>query len=213
MMIDSIHWLGHDTFRLDGSTTIYVDPWKLAADALDADVVLITHEHGDHFSPVDIAQIAGPRTTIVGPAVVTRGLPDAGVVTIAAGDTVTAATATVTAVPAYNLDKVRASGELCHPPEAGGVGYIIELDGHRVYHAGDTDAIPEMKGIECDVALLPVSGTYVMTAEEAARACDLIAARVAVPMHWGEHVGTEDDARRFVALCGTPATLLPRERE
>lgn len=69
-----------------------------------------------------------------------------------------------------------------------------------------------MKGIRCDVALLPVSGTYTMTAEEAAKACELLDAAAAVPMHWGEHVGTEDDARRFVAQCGTPATLLPRER-
>lgn len=212
-MIENIHWLGHDTFRFDGSATIYVDPWKLASDVPKADVVLITHEHGDHFSLEDIAKIAGPETLIVGPAAVTQSLPDAGTVTIAAGQTITAGTATITAVPAYNIDKVRPSGVLCHPPEAGGVGFIIALDGRRIYHAGDTDAIPEMKGIACDVALLPVSGTYVMTAEEAAQACELLAARVVVPMHWGEHVGTEEDALRFVALCGTPATLLTRERD
>jgi L-ascorbate metabolism protein UlaG (beta-lactamase superfamily) len=212
-MIENIHWLGHDTFRLDGSTTVYVDPWKLGADAAAADVILITHEHGDHFAAEDIAKIAGPLTLTIGPAAVTQGLPEAATVTIAAGQTITAGTATITAVPAYNIDKRRASGVLCHPPEAGGLGYIIELDGRRIYHAGDTDAIPEMKGIACDVALLPVSGTYVMTAEEAAQACELLAAGVVVPMHWGDHVGIEDDALRFAALCATPATLLPRERD
>ena len=134
------------------------------------------------------------------------------VVTVGAGQTVTVGTTTVTVVPAYNVDKRRPSGELCHPPEAGGVGYIVELDGRRIYHAGDTDAIPEMRAVRCDVALLPVSGTYVMTAGEAAEACDMLTASTAVPMHWGEHVGTEDDAKRFASLCGTPVTILPLER-
>ena len=109
---------------------------------------------------------------------------------------------TVTAVPAYNIDKFRAPGEVFHPRAAGGLGYVVELDGRRIYHAGDTDAIPEMSDVRCDVALLPVSGTYVMTAEEAAEACGMIAAAVVVPMHFGDIVGTAADAARFEELCG-----------
>ena len=211
-MIENIHWLGHDSFRLDGSSTVYIDPWKLSAGAVPADVILITHEHSDHFDLSDIAKIATDKTQVVGPASVTGRLPDMKTVTVSAAQTVTVGTATVTAVPAYNLDKRRPSGELCHSAEAGGLGYIVELDGCRIYHAGDTDAIPEMRDITCDVALLPVSGTYVMTAEEAAQACDMLTASMAVPVHWGEHVGTEDDAKRFASLCGTPVTMLPLER-
>jgi len=211
-MIENIHWLGHDSFRLEGSSIVYIDPWKLGAGAVPADVILITHEHSDHFDVSDIAKIATEKTQVVGPASVTGRLPDMKAVTVGAGQTVTVGTATVTAVPAYNVDKRRPSGELCHPPEAGGLGYIVELDGRRIYHAGDTDAIPEMRDITCDVALLPVSGTYVMTAEEAAEACDMLTASMVVPVHWGEHVGTEDDAKRFASLCGTPVTMLPLER-
>jgi len=211
-MLEDIHWLGHDSFRLDCSSTVYIDPWKLAAGSPPADLILITHEHHDHFDVSDIALIGAETTQVVGPASVTGSLPDMTTITVSAGQTVTVGTVTITAVPAYNIDKRRPSGELCHPPEAGGLGYVVELDGRRVYHAGDTDAIPEMRAVRCDVALLPVSGTYVMTAEEAAQACGMLTAGMVVPVHWGEHVGTEDDAKRFASLCGTPVTILPRER-
>src|SRR5450756_2618232 len=211
-MIENIHWLGHDSFRLDGSSTVYIDPWKLAADSPPADLIVITHEHSDHFDVSDIAKIATEKTQVVGPASVTGRLPDMKAVTVGAGQTVTVGTATVTAVPAYNVDKRRPSGELCHPPEAGGVGYIVELDGRRIYHAGDTDAIPEMRAVRCAVALLPLSGTYVMTAAEAAEACRMISAAAVVPMHFGDIVGTAADAARFEGLCGIPVTVLPLEQ-
>ena len=119
---------------------------------------------------------------------------------------------TVTAVPAYNLDKFRGPGEPYHPREAGYLGYVVEMDGLRVYHAGDTDAIPEMSDVRCDVALLPVGGTYTMTADEAAAACDALGAATAVPMHFADIVGTQADAERFRELCGIPVTILPLER-
>jgi L-ascorbate metabolism protein UlaG (beta-lactamase superfamily) len=211
-MIENIHWLGHDSFRLDGSSTVYIDPWKLSAGAPRADLVLITHDHFDHFSPDDIMRVAVPRTTLIGPASVTAQIDGVAVVTLSAGEKATVGGVTVTAVAAYNLDKFRQLGQVFHPPAAGGLGYIVELDGRRIYHAGDTDAIPEMRDVRCDVALLPVSGTYVMTAEEAAEACRMIAAAVVVPMHFGDIVGTADDAARFEALCGTPVTVLPLEQ-
>ena len=210
-MIENIHWLGHDSFRLDGSSTVYIDPWKLGAGAPPADLVLVTHDHFDHFSPDDIARVATPRTNLMGPASVTAQVVGVAALTLRAGETATVGGVTVTAVPAYNIDKFRQPAELFHPPAAGGLGYVVELDGRRIYHAGDTDAIPEMREVSCDVALLPVSGTYVMTAEEAAEACRMISASTVVPMHFGDIVGSAADAARFDGLCGIPVTVLPLE--
>jgi L-ascorbate metabolism protein UlaG (beta-lactamase superfamily) len=211
-MIENIHWLGHDSFRLDGSSTVYIDPWKLSAEACPADLILVTHDHFDHFSTDDIARVATSRTTLIGPASVTEQVGGVAAVTLSAGETATVGGVTVTAVPAYNIDKFRRPGEVFHPRAAGGLGYIVELDGCRIYHAGDTDAIPEMREVRCDVALLPVSGTYVMTAEEAAGACRMISAAAVAPMHFGDIVGTPADAARFESLCGIPVAVLPREQ-
>ena len=172
---------------------------------MPADLILITHDHFDHFSPdghrprgraADDAHRAG-----VGDRARSSGVT---AVTLSAGETATVGGVTVTAVPAYNIDKFRRPGEVYHPRAAGGLGYIVELDGRRIYHAGDTDAIPEMGDVRCDVALLPVSGTYVMTAEEAAEACRMISATVVVPMHFGDIVGTAADAARFEAPLRDP---------
>jgi L-ascorbate metabolism protein UlaG (beta-lactamase superfamily) len=211
-MLENIHWLGHDAFRLDGSSTVYIDPWKLPAGAGPADLILVTHDHFDHFSAADIASIATAATTLIGPAAVTGQVNGLKTVTLAPGESAAVGGVTVTAVPAYNLDKFRRPGEPYHPREAGYLGYVVEMDGLRVYHAGDTDAIPEMKDVRCDVALLPVGGTFTMTAEEAASACEALSAAVAVPMHFADIVGTRADAERFRELCHTPVTILSPER-
>jgi L-ascorbate metabolism protein UlaG (beta-lactamase superfamily) len=205
-MVDHIEWLAHDSFRLTGSKTVYIDPWHLAPGAAPADLILVTHEHHDHFSAADIAAISTPQTVVVGPHEVVRHVP--GAEEIAAGDTLTVAGVTITAVPAYNTNKFSSPGELYHPHRDGKLGYIVTLDGRSIYHAGDTDAIPEMDGLEVDVALLPVSGVYVMTAEEAAEACTMLRAGVVIPMHYGVVAGSDDDARRFAELCSLPVEIL-----
>lgn len=212
-MLENIHWLGHDTFRLDGSSTVYIDPWKLSAGARPADLILVTHDHFDHFSAADIASIGAAATTLIGPAAVTGQVSGLTTVTLAPREAATVGGVTVTAVSAYNLDKFRSPGEPYHPRVAGYLGYVVEMDGLRVYHAGDTDAIPEMSDVRCDVALLPVGGTYTMTAAEAAAACDALGASAAVPMHFADIVGTQADAERFRELCRTPVTILPLERQ
>ncbi|HMK92007.1 MAG TPA: MBL fold metallo-hydrolase [Thermoleophilia bacterium] len=211
-MLENVHWLGHDSFRLDGSVTVYVDPWKLPAGQPPAGLILVTHDHFDHLSLPDIAALAGPDTVVVGPASVTGQVSGLTTVTVAPGDSVEVAGLPIEAVAAYNLDKFRAPGQPFHPKEAGYVGYVVTLDGARYYHAGDTDAIPEMRDIRADVALLPVSGTYVMTCEEACGACDLITAQAAVPMHYADIVGDAGDAERFRAGCSIPVTILPLEK-
>jgi L-ascorbate metabolism protein UlaG (beta-lactamase superfamily) len=211
-MFDDIHWLGHDSFRLDGGVTVYIDPWKLPAEQPQAGLVLVTHDHYDHLSLPDIEKIAGPDTVVVGPASVTSQVKGLATVTVAPGEQIEAAGLAVETVAAYNVDKFRSPGHPYHPREAGYVGFIVTLDGVRYYHAGDTDAIPEMREVDCDVALLPVSGTFVMTCEEACGACDLLAAKAAVPMHYADIVGDEGDAERFRAGCRIPVTILPLER-
>ena len=211
-MLENIHWFGHDSFRLDGTVIIYIDPWKLPAGLPPAGLILITHEHFDHLSLPGITALAGPDTVVVGPASVTSQLANLETVTLAPGDSAEVRGVGIEAVPAYNLDKFRAPGQPYHPKEAGHVGYVIALDGVRYYHAGDTDAVPEMAEVHCDVALLPVGGTFTMTGDEAAAACDLLHTTAAVPMHYGEIVGDAGDAERFRDRCSVPVTILPLER-
>jgi L-ascorbate metabolism protein UlaG (beta-lactamase superfamily) len=211
-MLENVHWLGHDSFRLDGSVTVYIDPWKLPAGQPPAGVILVTHDHFDHLSVDDVAKIAGPDTVVAGPASVTEQIRGLETVTVAAGDSVEVRGLGVLVVPAYNLDKFRAPGRPYHPREAGHVGYVVTLDGVRYYHAGDTDAVPEMAEVRCDVAFLPVGGTFTMTWEEAAGACDLLETAAAVPMHYADIVGGVADAERFRDHCRVPVTILPLER-
>src|SRR5260370_6687198 len=127
------------------------------------------------------------------------------------GDKVAFGDITVEVVPAYNLNKFREPGKPFHPKEDGKVGFILSIGGVRVYHAGDTDPIPEMRGFKTDVALLPVSGTYVMTPEEAAEATRMIKPKLAIPMHYGAIVGSESDAEKFKQLAACPVQILKPE--
>jgi len=201
-----IEWLGHDSFRVSDEVVVYVDPWRLA-EGEAADVILITHEHYDHCSPDDVKKILGPNTVILTNAASVRLLEEAGVETelrvVEAGDEPEVAGVLIKVLPAYNIDKFRSPGVPFHPRESGHHGYVATIGGQRIYHTGDSDLIPEMDGVGCDVLLVPVSGTYVMTAEEAAEASRVINPKeFAVPMHYGEIVGTEADALRFQELFG-----------
>ena len=204
-MVEKIHWLGHDSFRLEGEVTVYIDPWKLPPNSPKADIILITHDHYDHCSPEDVAKIQKADTVIVTIPAAARKLKGE-VKTVKPGDKITVKGIEIEAVPAYNTNKP------FHPKEAGHVGFIVTLGGKRIYHAGDTDFIPEMKGLKVDIALLPVSGTYVMTAEEAAKAADAIKPEVAIPMHYGEIVGSERDAERSKELTSVQVTILKPSR-
>jgi L-ascorbate metabolism protein UlaG (beta-lactamase superfamily) len=182
-LTDRLHWLGHDSFRLEGPPVVYFDPVDLEGQPSPADLVLITHEHHDHCSPEDVAKIRGPETVVLAGGRAAEQLSGARVVK--PGERLLVAGVEVETVPAYNVNKFRATGVPFHPPEAEHVGYIVTVGDVRLYFAGDTDQIPEMAEIECDVALLPVSGTYTMTAEEAAEAARVLAPQIAVPMHYG----------------------------
>lgn len=195
-MTDNLHWLGHSSFRWEGSKTVYFDPYKLTASGKKADIILISHDHYDHCSKNDISKIATKDTVIVASTEAGEVLKETKalckeLIMMSPGDSRDLSGIKVRAVPAYNTNKE------FHPKASKKLGFIITMDGVSIYHAGDTDFIPEMKGIRCDIALLPVSGTYVMTADEAARAALAIKPKVAVPMHYGEVVGSPADAEHF----------------
>jgi L-ascorbate metabolism protein UlaG (beta-lactamase superfamily) len=207
----NIHWLAHDSFRIDAvDLTVYIDPWQLSKDAPPADLILITHDHADHCSPEDVAKIQTDDTVIVTIAAAAEKL-NGTIEVVSPGDKLTVKGVPIEVVPAYNLTKFRSPGNPFHPKEAGHVGFIVTLDGTRVYHSGDADVIPEMETIETDVALLPVSGTYVMTAEEAVEAAKLIKPKVVVPMHVGRGIGGPEMAEQFRADCPVPVEILENE--
>jgi L-ascorbate metabolism protein UlaG (beta-lactamase superfamily) len=201
-------WLGHDGYKLtvEGKVTVYIDPYQISNshhNKKDADIVLISHNHYDHLSMDDLKHIIGNNTTIVA---ATECIEQLKIINpretkgVAPSDKLTVHGITIETVPAYNTNKQ------FHPKADGKVGFIIILNDVRIYHTGDTDVIPEMSAAEPDIALVPVSGTYVMTAEEAARAVNekIKPKKLAIPMHYGSIVGSEKDAAKFkdlVTVC------------
>ncbi len=203
-----IEYLGHSGFLITngGGKRIAIDPYNISEGVQPVDLILVTHSHYDHCSIKDLIKLSRKGTTIVIPADVqskiTR-IENIEMQVIEAGDEVSFNNVKIEAVPAYNVDKDFHAKADCW------VGYIIKLEGVIIYHAGDTDKIPEMEkltgygkqGNEF-IAILPVSGTYTMTAEEAAEVASLLNPKVAIPMHYGAGVcGTIEDAQRFVKLC------------
>ncbi len=204
-----IAWLGHDTFKISSSgKVIYIDPYRLRKEARDkADLLLISHEHFDHLSVDDaIKVVSADKTVLVTTKSCANGMKGVNVKEVRIvkpWDKVDKVDlqgiAAVEAVPAYNINKINPDTRRpFHPKDAGMVGFVVTVDSVRIYHAGDTDAVEELKSLSnIDIALLPVSGTYVMTADEAVEAVRMIKPRIAIPMHYGTIVGSEKDAERF----------------
>jgi L-ascorbate metabolism protein UlaG (beta-lactamase superfamily) len=207
-------WLGHDGFRIQDGQVLYIDPYQIEGGP-KADLILVSHEHDDHLSVADLKKVTTPNTTIVAHTQSKNELSKLKVKEvkiIKPGDKVKFGDIEVEAVPAYNLNKFREPGKVFHPKEDGKLGFIVTVKGVRIYHAGDADNIPEMKNIRADVALIPVSGTYVMTAQEAAEAVGSINPKVAIPMHYGTIVGSRKDAETFQSLVKCDVKILEKER-
>lgn len=206
-LFESVEVLYHSSVRITGEKTVYVDPFGVDKDYRDADLILITHDHFDHFSPEDIGKVRKADTVIVTPASTAQKAKELGfgtVVTAAPGEALTAAGLDLRAVAAYNTNKPN------HPKENHWLGYVVNMNGARYYIAGDTDDTPEARAVSCDLALVPIGGTYTTTAEEAAAVVNAIRPAAAVPTHYAAIVGSKEDAKRFAAALDSG--ILCRER-
>lgn len=198
-----IYHFSHDSVRLEGGgKVVYLDPYNLQENQQKfADFIFITHKHFDHLSPNDIKKVMTDKTVIIAPHECQdqlKGLRVKEIIYVAPNQELALGGLKVRTIPAYNINKFRSPGIAYHPADDGEVGYAISIGQVAVYHAGDTDNIPEMnqlKGI--DIALLPVSGTYVMTWQEAVEAAKVIKPKLIIPMHYGSVVGGRSDAENF----------------
>jgi len=191
-MVENIKWLGHASILITSSGKyIYIDPWKLVKEQPKADLICITHPHYDHFSPDDINKILKKETFLIGSIGTVSKIKIGEKREIKPGEEVNLNWVKVKGVFAYNINKN------FHPKTSNFLGFLIEIEGNKIYIAGDTDFIPEMKEISADIAILPVGGTYTMTAEEAANAVNIINPKIAIPYHFGDIVGSERDAKLF----------------
>ena len=188
------------SIRISGAKTVYFDPWQIEGAPHDADYVFVTHEHYDHFSPEDINNVLKFDGYLVIPESMLHVVGDIGtipagnVVAVKPGEKREIARLMVEAYPAYNLSKP------FHIRRNGWLGYVITLDAEKYFVAGDTDAVPEISDIKCDVAFLPIGGTYTMDAAEATKLAARIRPRVVIPTHYGSVVGSPVDGDLFKGM-------------
>jgi len=210
-MVENLCWIQQSCFMMSGEgVTIYFDPQSIKAGSKPADFILITHNHGDHNSPGEIKKIANENTIIIGSASCKYTGVCKEFITVLPGDIKSVLpNLQIKAVPAYNI--VKAS---LHPKAANNVGFVVTLDGVSVYHAGDTERIPEMKDIDCDVALLPLGQTYTMASvADAAESAKDVKAEVAIPMHYGGAEGKVADADTFKSLLDGQVKVVIKTKE
>ena len=198
-MIEDIEVLYHSSIRISKNKIIYIDPFKIDENYNDADIVFITHDHFDHYSEEDIDKVINENTTIIIPKelltkILGKGINKNAVITVESNKEYMVQGIKFETIPAYNTNKT------FHPKENDWVGYIITLDGIRYYIAGDTDITEENRKVKCDVAFVPVGGTYTMDFKEAAQLINEIQPKIAVPIHYGSVVGTKQDATDFIKL-------------
>jgi len=202
-----ITWFGQSTIRIKtDSLVIYLDPYRIQQ-AEAADIILITHDHWDHFDPPSIAKLVTDKTIFVMPSSCresSREIQVKNIHYLSLGETMIIGQIAVKAVPAYNIKKVK-----FHPKSKNYLGYVVTIGGIRIYHAGDTERIPEMKEFQCDIACLPLGQKYTMNSvQEAADAALDVKARIAIPIHYGLAEGSDEDALRFQELLKDKVKVL-----
>ena len=198
-MLENITVLFHSSIKINKGKVIYIDPFKINRSYNDADIIFITHDHYDHYSEEDIDKVRKNNTIIVIPKelltkLLGKGIKQEYIITVEPNKEYMIEGIEFKTIPAYNTNKQ------FHPKENGWVGYIIKIRDIRYYVAGDTDVTEENKKVNCDVAFVPVGGTYTMNFKEAAQLVNKIKPKIAVPIHYGSIVGKKQYATEFIKL-------------
>jgi len=199
-MLKNVKVLYHSSIRIEEEKVIYIDPFKIVQNYNDADLIFITHEHYDHYSEEDIEKVKKDDSIIIIipkdllTTLFKKGYNKNNIITVEPNKEYFVQGIKFETIPAYNVNKS------FHPKEKAWIGYVIEIKGIRYYIAGDTDLTEENKKVKCDVALVPVGGTYTMNFKEASELINEIKPKIAVPTHYGDIVGTNQDATDFINL-------------
>lgn len=198
-MLESIEVLCHSCIKFNKGEVIYFDPFKIEKNYNDADVIFITHDHYDHYSEEDIDKVIKEETIIVAPEdlltkLLKKGFERDNMVLVTPNQKYTVKGIEFQTIPAYNVNKQ------FHPKANEWVGYVLKIEGITYYIAGDTDITEENKKVKCDVAFVPVGGTFTMDYKEAAELINEIKPKIAVPTHYGSIVGEKSDGVSFSKL-------------
>ena len=198
-MLNNIEVLCHSSIRINKGNIIYIDPFKIQTDYNDADIIMITHNHYDHYSEEDINKVKKEDTFIIIPEdllekVLKEGFRKDRIITVSPNNEYKIKNIKIETIPAYNINKQ------FHPKENNWVGYIITINNTRYYIAGDTDITDETKKVKCDVAFVPIGGTYTMDIKEAGELINNIEPKIVVPIHYGDIVGDKQDGIKFAKI-------------
>ena len=196
-MLENVQVLFHSSIKITEGKVIYIDPYGIDKNYNDADIIFITHDHYDHYSEEDIDKVIKENTSIVAPEelftkLIRKGINPNAITTVEPNEEYMVQGIKFETIPAYNTNKT------FHPKENDWVGYIIGIKGVKYYISGDTDITEESKKVKCNVAFVPVGGTYTMDAKEAAQLINIIKPEIAIPIHYGSVVGTNEDAEEFI---------------
>lgn len=208
-MLDKITVIEHSAVRIGSDRTVYFDPFHIPGAPHDADIIFVTHDHYDHFSPGDIEKAANGSTVFVAPAGMRKSFAGAGisadrVTFLNPGDSAAVQGIAVEAVAAYNIMKP------FHPKGKGWLGYVVTVEGTRVYVCGDTDNTPEARAVKCDIICVPIGGTYTMNAKSAAELVTAVKPAAAIPIHYGSIAGKPADADEFERCVGGAAKVVKK---
>lgn len=196
-MFEEVKVLNHSSIKISGKRILYFDPFEITEESHDADIIFITHDHFDHYSPEDIRKILKSDTVLVMPESMKGQEKKAEASScefIAPNGTAEINELKVKAIPAYNRLKP------FHTKGKNFVGYLVTMKDVTYYVAGDTDMTPDNQEVKCDVALVPVGGKYTMNYKEAAKLVNQMMPRLVVPTHYGKVVGSPDDGKKFAEL-------------
>lgn len=197
----------HSSIKITGEKTIYFDPYCITEDNHDADIIFITHDHYDHFDYQSVKKIIKEETIIVAPNtclsnIIKSGIKASSLIGVTPNEKYYLSNLNISTVPSYNINKD------FHKKEYNWVGYIVEINNKKIYVAGDTDNTPELHSIKCDIALIPIGGTYTMTPQEAAALINEIKPTTVIPTHYAKIVGNLEDSNEFKSFLNNDIECL-----